>query len=413
MSTSKRVTIIGAGFSGLTSAFYLERAGYQVEIFEASQRAGGLIATLKTPNGLIETAANGLINSALVEELFSSLNVPLIGTKRSARRRFIFRGGRAHRWPLGVVASIRVSVFLFRLIFDRRAVMPGDDESISKWGERTLGVEASQFLVNTALQGIYAGDPSRMSASLILGRFFKRSPKPASPKIRGSVTPPQGMQQLIDGLEAHLRRRGVMITYSSHFEISMRTGQQPVIVATNPRSAADIVQSVSPRKSELLRHIEMSSVITTTAFFDRTDASTEGFGILFAPVERTRALGVLKNNFIFENRATTQFSETWIQGGALANPDLNTQTDEQVIDGIVNERSTAFHLSERPTSAVTTRWPQGIPHYTLDLQKMIPDLKSSEQNIFLMGNYLGDLGLAKILERASRLPDRLAKEAKW
>ena len=44
---------------------------------------------------------------------------------------------------------------------------------------------------------------------------------------------------------------------------------------------------------------------------------------------------------------------------------------------------------------------------------MIPDLENAEQNIFLMGNYLGDLGLAKILERASKLPERLAKEGQW
>jgi phytoene dehydrogenase-like protein len=39
------VTIIGAGISGLTAAVYLHQKGYQVQILEASDRAGGRIKT--------------------------------------------------------------------------------------------------------------------------------------------------------------------------------------------------------------------------------------------------------------------------------------------------------------------------------------------------------------------------------
>ncbi len=409
----KRVTIVGAGFAGLASAFYLTRAGYAVEIFEAQDRPGGLISTFKTPQGLVETAANGFLNTHLVEDLFSTLGVPLIGTKRSARRRFIFRAGRGRRWPIGWGATLRVAWFFGSYVFSRRSLIPRAGESISTWGERALGSEASHYLVDAALQGIYAGDTSRMSAALILGRFFKRETKPKAPHIHGSVAPAEGMGQLIEALVTYLFSKGTVIHYGSRFDLTKRAANQPVIVATAPKDAAVILQPVSALRANLLREVEMSPVVTTTAFFNQTDPATKGFGLLFAPIERRRALGVLKNNFIFENRATSQFSETWIQGGALANKDVTSQSDEQVIDSIVSERLNVFHLSERPTAFVMTRWPEGIPHYTLELQKMIPELEKHEQNIFLMGNYLGDLGLAKILERASKLPERLAREGQW
>src|SRR4051812_13784983 len=44
------VIILGAGIAGLTAAFYLTRAGYPCEIYEASARTGGRIYTLENFN---------------------------------------------------------------------------------------------------------------------------------------------------------------------------------------------------------------------------------------------------------------------------------------------------------------------------------------------------------------------------
>jgi len=44
ISNGKRVSIIGAGPSGLSAAYFLKKAGFDVEIFEAKSKAGGMVA---------------------------------------------------------------------------------------------------------------------------------------------------------------------------------------------------------------------------------------------------------------------------------------------------------------------------------------------------------------------------------
>lgn len=426
----RKVTIIGAGFSGLASAYYLSRAGFDVEIFEKNDRVGGLISTLRAQYGSVETAANGFLNSALVEELFSSLNVPLQGTGRLARKRYIFRGGRARRWPLGLSATFRVIGFGLRFVFTRRSVEPRDGESIEVWGNRVLGREACRYFLSTALQGIYAGDAARMSARLILGRHFglhsadpqarlsssrldestdgsggSRTPREVprrKPRVRGTVAPLDGMGQLIAALEADLRARGVAIHLNATAKPS---SDHPLIVATSPSAAAEFVDA---DRAQLLRKIEMRPVATTTAFFEHTDEKSKGFGVLFPPGE-AKFLGVLKNNFIFKNRISEKhgdlFSETWIRGGVA--------DDSVILSELRDERRRVFGLDEKPLEAVVTKWPAAIPHYTLELERAIPALERAKGGVFLMGNYLGDLGLAKVLERASGWPERLRHEGAW
>jgi len=50
----KSVAIIGAGITGLTSAFYLKRVGIPVTVYETSHRAGGVIQSIRSNGYLAE-----------------------------------------------------------------------------------------------------------------------------------------------------------------------------------------------------------------------------------------------------------------------------------------------------------------------------------------------------------------------
>src|SRR6266446_8203582 len=105
------IKVVGAGFSGLVTAYYLVKEGFRVRICEQSSRAGGLIRTIRTPPGMVETAANGLLNSARLEALCANIGVPLLATRRDGRKRFIFRG-QARQVPLNLFDVFTLGVRL-------------------------------------------------------------------------------------------------------------------------------------------------------------------------------------------------------------------------------------------------------------------------------------------------------------
>jgi oxygen-dependent protoporphyrinogen oxidase len=454
LGCKRPVTVVGAGFSGLASAYYLQRAGFQVQVYEQSDREGGLIATHYLPQGAVETAANGLLNSPKVEELFESLGLPLQATRTMARKRYIYRGGRPRRWPLGFWSTIRMIFVFFRLVLARQSLAPRSGESVRSWSRRVAGHDAAEYTIEAILQGIYAGDPARMSATLIFGRFFRLNRKvslftsqstgrpsgsgsvfnrlgrwihnwrqnrsrPDRPRpdgyrqdrVRGTVSAPNGMGQLMYEMRLYLEKQGVQFRFNSHFQLSENPPHQPVVLAGSAHQAGQALRPLSPIRASLLDAIELIPLISVTAFFRDTDDRSQGFGCLFPRGERRRALGVLKNNFIFDNRAQEGFSETWILGGLES--DVFEMSDSEIIRLVTDERRNCFGCSGEVIAFKVTRWPKGIPHYTIELERILPNLKGIERNVLLMGNYLGQIGLAKILESASQLPLIINEGGSW
>ena len=411
----RKVTIIGAGFSGLVSAHYLAKAGFNVEMIEAEARTGGLISTRNTPHGLVESAANGLLNSKQVEDFCSDIGLELQGTRKEARRRFIYRNGQLRRWPVGLISTFRMLVFVLKFIFNRTTVAPQSGESAFDWATRVLGEESAVYLVSTGLQGIYAGDPHKMSASLIVGRFFKLKAKPARPRIRGTVAPKNGMGELIRCLENSLKSRGVVFRAERATAMSLKlASQSPVVIATSAPEAAELTSIVRPMTSKALALIKMLPVTTCTAFFKETDPASRGFGCLFPPVDQTPALGVLKNDFIFEGRASDDVhAETWIFGGAQAGSDFLSKSDQQFVNTIQDERARVFGLKDSAVEVNVTRWPRALPHYTIELEKLLSEIEVVENNVALIGNYMGGIGLAQILLKASELPALIEAKGRW
>ena len=397
------IKVVGAGFSGLVTAYFLTQQGFKVQVYEQSSRAGGLIETIRTPHGLIETAANGLRNSARLEAMCADIEVPLLPTRRAGRKRFIFRG-RPKQIPLDLLDMLNVGL---RFARNLNSLRPRQFETIGEWGSRVVGKGATDYLLTPALGGIYAGDPQRMSASLIFGRAVLPAHlgtrRPERARVHGTVAPPNGMQQLIDGLHDYLNDAGVEFLFNQ----PAAKEDCPTVVCLSASTASDYFAGFAPEVSQALAKVEMISIVTATCFYPPESAGLKGFGCLFPLDQGFRARGVLFNDCIFEGRGPAH-AETWIFGGAL-DPEVVNLSDQEFAELIASERERFYGGRDDSMEIHITRWPNALPHYTVDLERILLTLPPPPPNVALVGNYLGRIGLAKILERAAVVADDFGK----
>ncbi|MDX2041710.1 MAG: FAD-dependent oxidoreductase [Acidobacteriota bacterium] len=389
------ITVIGAGFSGLTTAYFLNKAGLPVRIVEKQSRVGGLLGTHRTEFGLVETAANGLINSARLEAMCADIGVKLQAPKPAGRARFFWRN-RPRRWPLTVGESLRLSV---RLVQHLRHWRPNTGETLGAWGERVIGSAAVQHALTPAMGGIYASDADMLSASLIFNRknlgLEHIEPVIPKPSVRGTVSPRNGMQELLDGLQHYLQAHGVAIELNHHGQLEPNT---PTVICTSAPQAAGLLAHHVPELSARLGQIELLPIVTATCFYEHSSRQPQGFGCLFPRQDEIRALGVLFNDCLFPERSEVR-SETWILGGATDRSAVQLN-DADLKTVLQSNHARMVRAEEQLLNCHITRWPQALPHYSLKLEQVLTKLPPLPNHLALVGNYLGKIGLGKLLDRA-------------
>ena len=73
-SENIKVAVVGAGLTGLTTAFYLKKAGIPFVVFEKEKRAGGVIQTRRESGFTFEGGPNsGMLSKPEVPELLEEL----------------------------------------------------------------------------------------------------------------------------------------------------------------------------------------------------------------------------------------------------------------------------------------------------------------------------------------------------
>ncbi len=403
-----KVVVIGGGISGLTAALGLVEAGFSVKLYEEKDAVGGLIGTYRSEFGISESAANGILNSKIVENLCQRLGVPLVGTLTSARSRYVYVGNKARRWPFSLMESFSfLSKLLWYRIRGKDRIAPTSGETVTGWLTRWFGPWVDEKLLGPALLGIYASRSRELSASLVLGPLFGR-PKHPKPSLRGTVAPLGGMGALIRALEEKTRALGVEIFTGSTYRWELwEDGRTPHVLATSAAQAARITRTVFPVLSKGLEQIRMVPVISATLFFSAEDRALKGFGCLFSEGERANSLGMLVPTCIFPGRSSVS-SETWILGGAVK-PETIELSEAEILKKILEDRARLFGRRSQPLSQNIFIWKEALPIYDLYLESFLSELHLPA-NLFLTGNYLGKIGIAGLIEKSLNISKEILSQ---
>ncbi|MDP7077956.1 MAG: protoporphyrinogen oxidase, partial [Desulfobacterales bacterium] len=177
-----KITVLGAGISGLSTAYWLARDGFDITVLEAQNEAGGSMVTEKKNGFLIDYGSNsGLETTTLVGELVgeTGLQKEMVYANETGNKRYILRKKQLHALPTNPIAFLRTK------LFSRRAKLrllaepfigkseEGYYQSISEFVKRRLGREFLDYAINPFVAGVFAGDPDTLSVKSAFPKLYR------------------------------------------------------------------------------------------------------------------------------------------------------------------------------------------------------------------------------------------------
>ena len=421
--SKKQVTIVGGGIAGLLLAERLSREFWQVDLFEASDRLGGLIATQKTPEGLVESAAHSLLASSAVREHFRRLGVPLMRVDPSSRARWILWRGQLRRFPMGPFAALGVLIRAYFKVAPKRA--SDFNWTMEDWGRFHLGDRALARLIAPMITGIYGCTPRELLVSaafpslwvppghslvsfLVAKHLTRRNRyahlRRSKDPERGMAAPEGGMQTWIDALSRVLNERPHVKVHLNH-PVSEVADCSNLVLCVPPTQAAKILQKDFQKSAQALSEVRSSSLAAVTVFPERSkfqNHEPKGVGYLVPREENRQVLGVLFHSSAFPDRSTR--SETCVMtamvGGTLV-PEALKESDAELLSRVRGELARTIGYQGQAVGGVVRRWPHAVPIYGPELVRAWSVLWSDfsmDSGRIAFANWTGQVSLRGMIE---------------
>lgn len=324
------VVVIGGGLAGLAAAARLKERGVQALVLEADDELGGKLRAV-SPNPHDVTLSRGpIVWEARRENVTRLMHLLGLGDDVIAtlpvKARYVLRGGKLcalQPHPVSILTTkaltLRDRAHLLREpLLPRGAVR--DDESLARFFRRRFGHDVAEGLLFAMANGIWAGDPERLSAAVcfpdmvaaerdhgsVLVGTVKRlraaaRAKDSEKKPKGSLTLKRGLGSVGAAAAAVLQTRtGVRVS-------ALEQRAQDVLVRT---SAGDVVARavVVAVEAHAARHLLTDKIVdsilcevtySTLALVHWRERKAgesrlpKGFGWLAPPRERSFSLGAL------------------------------------------------------------------------------------------------------------------------
>ncbi len=447
--------VIGAGISGLRTAYALSRSGQDVLLVEASEQVGGAIRSVRTPDGYVLDCGPNTVTSkdpALWQE-FADLGIAerRLTADRTGARRFILLNGKPTLIPTGPDALLSTPLLSLRgkLRILAEPLMPRAataDESVATFFSRRIGHEAAERLIDPFVSGVYAGDPAATSIKAAFPTLWEAEQRAGSivrgmlSRPRSAVPRPQGPRErsvlfnFTDGLAEWPRALAAALgdarvwcntpvrelrPAGDGWQITLeRDGRteaievRNVVLATPAFVTADLVAAWAPAVARALRGIPYAPSAVVHLGFKREQVAhpLDGFGLLAPAVERRDFLGILWSSSLFPGRAPAgHVLTTTIIGGARA-PHFVEASEAELVALAVREHAAVLGVSGAPTLAHLTRWTRAIPQYVAGHDArmgVLEALEAEHPNLALIGNYRGGVGVEKCYHNAQATAERL------
>ncbi|MCC5914544.1 MAG: protoporphyrinogen oxidase [Balneolaceae bacterium] len=441
----KRVAIVGGGITGLVTAWQLQRAGVETELFERKGEAGGAIKTRREGDWQPEYGPNTLLLKERIVAQFldgAGLSGEMVEANSEASNRFIVKNGKLVMLPLSLKSAVTTPLFSAkaksRLLAEPFITKNRNrDQTVAEFVERRLGSEMLDYAINPFVAGIYANRPEQLSlrhafpvmdemeqeyGSLIWGSVAGSKKRKEGKVPRRLISFRKGMQQLPDTLA-----EGLDHLHLNHDVVSIDKNDDGWKVATQMGSYgpfSDVIVNVplykwsrsliplTDTEEKKIKDVNYPplSVMLLGVKKEQVSHPLNGFGFLVPEKENRKILGALFSSTLFEGRAPSDSHLLTVFIGGGRQPDLAETESEELLKVVLEELSDLIGLTGEPSFKDHIYWPSSIPGYHVGYDSILNifnDLEERNPGLHLAGNFRNGISVPDCIKNGIKLADSI------
>lgn len=455
------VTVIGAGLTGLTTAYWLKRKGISVRVVETDDRIGGQIQTEHYNHYIYETGpSTGAVSTPEVAELMNDLYVTSKGKCRletapdAAKKRLIWKGDRFHALPSGPVSALTTPLFRFR---DKLRILgepwrkrgTDPDESVASLAARRLGKSFVDYAVDPFISGVYAGNPNRLVTRYALPKLYalerdygsfirgsiakKKQPKTDRDRLAtkkvfsalgGLSNIPQAEADYIgwDNIRTGVREvkvepmaLGWRTSFKDAHGDEIQLQSRWVVTTCGAYNLPELLPFVDDERMNAIADLKYAPVMEVNVGMPDTFGGDYcAFGGLVPTVEKQRILGILFPSACFKGRAPEGGMLFSFFIGGIKHPEMLGMSDEE-IKAMVREHlhtMLKFPSKAEPDFIHISRHDRAIPQYEANSGRRFSAVQSVQdeyRGLIIAGNLRDGIGMAHRMTQAVNIADSIIK----
>jgi len=451
-SQQSPIIIIGAGLSGLATAWYLKKNGKKVLVLESSEKIGGVIQTIKKEGFIFEKGPNtGILKYPEVVELFEDLRdkCELTIANEAVKRRYILHKGKWQALPSGLWGGIRTPLFSwadkFRLLgepFRKPGTNP--DENLANFVKRRMGQSFLDYAVDPFILGVYAGDPELLiprhalpklywleqDFGSFIGGAIKKKMQGISEREKKATkqvfSVKGGLSGMIEALAEAIGRENIKTNIEGirvnpmekgfYVEANEQSWQcSNVVITAGAHQIPALLPWLTESEQAAFTSLQYARVVEVALGFKQWEGiPLNGFGGLIPHKEKRKLLGSLFLSSFLPDRAPKDGALMTLFLGGMRNDALVDLSDKEIKSTVEEEVTDLFNLPEfSPDLMHISRYQHAIPQYGIESElrfKTIENLQSRFPGLFLAGNMRDGIGMADRIKQANDVAKKINQQ---
>lgn len=436
-----KVAILGAGISGLTTAWYLKNKypGMELDIFEKRDRAGGNIRSISLGGHITELGPRGIRPKGkgkyflqLAHEL--GLQDQLLKADKTVKKRYLCLDGKLEKLPSGPLDLFGSKPLkgwwkaVRKEFLDKVPSPRSEEETVYEFIERRFGRYLAETVADPFFTGVYAGDIRKLSALAVIPRMMEYEEKYGS-VLKGFIAEPDedadiersfgdlekapllsirgGMQELCDRLAASLADSLRLETTVSSLDPLLAAYDK--VISTLP--AYVLAGMVAEPLRTCLQSVEYAPIAVVALNFNEKLDVPEGFGYLVGSNQEQPILGCIFNDQTFPELSANKGASFTVMIGGSRMKDFFRHNKEDFLS--IARETLAVHLKNSrfrvPDASFVQIWPQAIPQYNTGYLQIVEAIKKETKGgkLVVSGNFTSGIAVADCIRHSKHVADSL------